>query len=306
MTDHLRIDGLEIEIQHIVTSDNISDLADALGIPADDMELMLRTVETKVEELVRQRDRTRIALDYAFPKRSSRGDYPVLLAYAIHEDEPSKAEAALRVFYDEVGWRGPLDILAGWITEIHALAPAEFRNAFGYIDFSRLVVVTPDSSRALGAALQMTEKAEAEQDGLDLREAFKVIESIGECKRAWQPYIQRAFQAAATDDSDGIFPALAQCPERKNEERISMIAAILSTPLTRLRNENEAAAYTRRTAALAEIRSTVGERAARMFAATTDTSSVDRAVHTGHDVDLIADQVPTTERDRSARRQHRS
>ncbi|MEV6400522.1 hypothetical protein AB0M39_38050 [Streptomyces sp. NPDC051907] len=183
------------------------------------------------------------------PKRGS-DEYMDVVRQVARLEVATQAVNALHIFWDDFGWRGPLDLMTEWVIQIehHPNTADESRDMFGVVDLGTIVMLKPNEEHLLRIASRQSRDPEI-AEGLAAHEAFSYALSLTEravnVGAAWKPAFRAAFAAAhepdltAKDRRRAVFAALFRGPGRTDKRELLQAALMLATAAMGVRNREQ-------------------------------------------------------------------
>jgi hypothetical protein len=181
------------------------------------------------------------------PKRDS-AEYAQAIATVAHMDDLERVIGALRLLWNDYGWRGPIDVMSEWIAQIET-APltrdSRFRDLVGAVDLRTLIVIEATEEQRLRMAADKQQKLQQEglAPHLALQQGLAETEAGINLTKRWLPYLHAALVAAHTSrDRRAIAAELFKSPDRKDPTELIKGAAILGTAAYGVRHHDAMAA----------------------------------------------------------------
>lgn len=156
-----------------------------------------------------------------YPKRNSR-EYKDMMKSGLECEDVNGLVSGIKSVWDGYGWIGLVDFMGACMVSIAALAPDDYRDAFGLVRIDKILRTNQDEAELMETAVKISNDPEAAAKGMDFTSALNVGLEIVARVDSWFPYFQQALNAACRQDHATMRAALSQCPGLKDADDISM------------------------------------------------------------------------------------
>lgn len=156
-----------------------------------------------------------------YPKRNSR-EYKDMMQSGLECQDVSGLVSGIKSVWDGYGWIGLVDFMGACTLSIAALAPDEFRDAYGLVRIDKILRTNQDEAELMETAVRIANDPDAEAKGFTFASALDTGLAIVAHVDTWIPHFQQALHAACRHDHAAMRAALVQCPGLKDPEKISM------------------------------------------------------------------------------------
>ncbi len=162
------------------------------------------------------------------------------VADLVEEMTLPERDLLLRQTYDAYGWRGVLDFVARWMSQIER-SPAidnAGRDLTGTIDIGSLIKFDADEAEALEHAIDLASRSTDLPFHEVLAQEMERFRFTREVLNDWKPALRAALAQAHRDpdDYDAIWVALFKSPRRADEASLLCIAPLVANMARQLRS----------------------------------------------------------------------